>query len=205
MKATVISATLLALAASAAAQRYNTSAPFALKIESANATLDGVYLSSCHAGAAIEELCLAGTTAPGSYGTYYHNTTADLDVEGFHTGPLFWNLPANVDGVLQNVSSGLSFLYRPFGSVALPLLQPGSGEINVGFDADAKLFISNDLIESTFTDSSYPNYTAPFPVYQWFACFNYNLGYYYQSLGWATTGVATNPTCQPVNVTREFI
>ena len=196
---------LLAFAASAVlAQDYNQSAPFNLKLESSDSSIDGIYLYSCHAGAGIEELCLT-TTGGGSPSTFFLNETSYNNVGDFPTGPLVWNLLVNIDNVPTNVSSGMSLNYNPASNVAVPAFTTGYSGQYVGFDADNHLFISAYYDESTFEPGVYPNTTSNFPLYHWQACYNYYGGYYYQALAWVTAGTPYNPTCTAVTVTRTFI
>ena len=144
------------------AQEYNTSAPFALKLESSNANISGTYLSSCHAGAAIEELCLAGTTVPANdYGTYMLNVSTSSGADE-NEGILVWNLPTNS----INVSSGLIFSPSLYSTVVTPLFEPSYSSNTVAFDEDDKLFIySGYYDESTFVAGVYPTQVTPVPLY----------------------------------------
>ncbi|KUI60517.1 hypothetical protein VP1G_07755 [Cytospora mali] len=183
------------------AQEYNTSAPFVLKLDSSNDTIAGQYLGACHAGAAIEELCLSGTEVlANDYGTFTLNVSSSS--ETYETGPLVWNLQTSS----VNVSSGLSFLQDLYSNIALPLFEPSTTNDYVGFDEDDKLFVySGYYNESTFVPGVFPNTTNPVPLYHWYACYMYNLGYYYNALAWVTYGEPANPTCTAVNVTRVFV
>lgn len=159
--------TALALMASlAAAQDFNTSAPFTLVLSSDNDTISGQLLGACHAGAAIEELCLSGTdTTASSYNTFTHNTT-DNNVgsdEAYETGPLVWIL----QGSGFNVSSGLTFNPSLSSNVVAPEFVPGPSNYYVGFDADDKLFVYSPYYDETnFTSDDYPTQVTPVPTYQ---------------------------------------
>lgn len=192
---------LVALTLSAvSAQEYNTSAPFTLKLESDNEDINGQFLGACHAGAAIEQLCLSGTDGtPVNYNTFTLNVTSGST--DFETGPLVWIL----QGADFNLSSGLSFSQNLHSNVAVPSFTPSPSYDYVGFDADNKLFIySAAYDESTFVAGEYPVGQPAVPQYQWYACYTYT-GYYYHALAWATTGDPINPTCEEVNVTRTFV
>jgi hypothetical protein len=210
------------------AQEYNTSAPFTLKLESDNADINGQYLGACHAGAALEQLCLSGTDGtPVNYNTFTLNVTSSST--GFETGPLVWNL----QGDSFNVSSGLAFIQNLHSNVAVPWFTPSPSNDYVGFDADNKLFIySATYDESAFVAGEYPagqptvptyqvsvalspwpgcfvlvclwDHMADLVLFQWYACYTYT-GYYYHALAWATSGKPINPTCEAVNVTRTFV
>ncbi|KAJ0109306.1 hypothetical protein N8I77_007958 [Diaporthe amygdali] len=192
----ILSALLAFTLSAVSAQDFNTSAPFTLKLESDNDDINGQYLGACHAGAAIEQLCLDGTD-----GTPVNYNTFTLNVTSSGTGPLVWIL----QGSGFNLSSGLSFSQTLYSNLAVPWFTPSVSYDYVGFDADNKLFIySGSYDESTFVAGQYPNATAQKPLYQWYACYTYT-GYYYNALAWATTGEPINPTCEAVNVTRTFV
>lgn len=195
-----------AVASLASAQDYNTSAPFTLKITSTtNSTINGQFLEACHAGAAIEQLCLAGTDGtPSDYNTYNLNTTAtDISDEEFETGILTWEL----QGADFNVSEGLVFAPGLTSNVVAPEFEPAeSYDFLVGFDCEDKLFIySSYYDETTFTPDTVPTSVTPEPLYQWYACYTYSSGYYYHVLAWVTVGEPINPTCEAVEVERVFV
>ncbi|KAG6365117.1 hypothetical protein INS49_006724 [Diaporthe citri] len=196
----ILSALLALTLSVVSAQEYNTSAPFTLKLESDNEDLNGQFLGACHAGAAIEQLCLSGTDGtPVNYNTFTLNVTSGST--DFETGPLVWILR----GADFNLSSGLSFSQNLHSNVAVPTFTPSPSYDYVGFDADNKLFIySGPYDESTFVAGEYPVGAPSVPQYQWYACYTYT-GYYYHALAWATTGEPINPTCEEVNVTRTFV
>jgi len=142
--------TVLALAASTAAQEYNQSAPFHLVIISSNATINGSNLISCHEGAAIEGLCAPTTTGltnePGSL--YQFNTTSDQVVANATAG-LEGTLTYELAGGNFNISEPLSLLYYPISNVALPLFEPGTEVQQVAFDECDKLNIQGYLDDTT--------------------------------------------------------
>lgn len=144
------------------AQEFNTSAPFTLKLESDNADINGQYLGACHAGAAIEQLCLDGTDGtPVNYNTFTLNVTSGST--DFETGPLVWIL----QGSGFNLSSGLSFTQNLHSNVAVPEFMPSVSYDYVGFDADNKLFIySGAYDETTFVAGEYPVAAPLTPLYQ---------------------------------------
>jgi hypothetical protein len=40
---------------------------------------------------------------------------------------------------------------------------------------------------------------------QWYVCWQYFTGYYYQSVGWTQVGAPHNPTCEPVDITKVAV
>lgn len=155
----------LAAASVASAQDFNTSEPFSLALSSDVEDVDGSLLYACHAGAAIEALCLEASNATiDSSNTFTHNTTDAIVGEDYAVGPLVWVLQTSS----INVSSGLTFQGTPFDSNVLPpLFFPGPSNDYVGFDDDDKLFIySSYFDESTFEPGVYPTQRTPVPLYQ---------------------------------------
>lgn len=167
-KSTILSALLTALGSFsllASAQIYNTSDPFILQLSSDNATITDQVLAACHAGAAIEELCLAGTdTTPDTSTTFYLNVSASAIVgeDQYETGLLVWTL----HGSGFNLSEALSFSPPLDSNVVSPELLPSDSGTSVGFDDDEKLFIlSSYYDESTFVDGQFPTQITPVPLY----------------------------------------
>lgn len=148
----------------ATAQDYNTSAPFTLRVSSDNDTLEGQYLTSCHAGAAIEALCLGGTKATAtSSNTYFLNTTTssgtDADAD---EGILVWVL----HGSDFNVSSGLGFTPPLTSNVVAPEFEPGPSYNTVGFDEDENLYMpSANYDDADFVPGVTPQPVTPEPLY----------------------------------------
>lgn len=96
----------------------------------------------------------------------------------------------------------MTFTYVPNSNVAAPLFGFEYGT-SVGFDNDGKLFTYAYYDDSTFVPQQQP-VTGHFAYYQWFICWQYLTGYYYQSVGWAMTLPPQNPTCEPVEIFREY-
>lgn len=163
----LITASILLLACSMVLAQ-DSSNLFNLKLESTNTTLDGQLLSACHAGAAIEQLCLAGTDGhPSAFNTFGFNVTitnpSDYS-EAYETGFITWELEASST---VNISSGLSISLALDSNLASPLLNPATGNLVVGFDEANKLFLySGDLNPATYVPVVFPTYTAPRQLYQ---------------------------------------
>ncbi|KAK4221421.1 cell wall protein RHD3 [Podospora fimiseda] len=184
---TIISGTL--------AQKFpNQSAPYNLKLLSDEPTLDGKFLSACHSGAAIEQLCVSNTAATTS-GVFYLNTTDSSTVSGFDTGVLVYNLNYGGDANLI-ASSALRFAFNPATNVVLSYFQPGDEGTDiaiVGLDAESKLFIPS-YVDDVVT----PNGTGLF--YQWHVCNTQFGSYKYLALAWVTYGAPLDGDCKAVNV-----
>ncbi|KAF2835862.1 hypothetical protein M501DRAFT_981125 [Patellaria atrata CBS 101060] len=193
MRSFATASLLLGAATHVAAQYYNQSAPFNLVLKSVNETLDGKYLTPCHSGAAIENLCVYDT--PSAYPYFYnYSDTPDFTSD---SGYLTWDL----HGGNFVVNEPMVFSYNPSSNLALPQLQPGYGELLIAFDEDEKLYVP------AYIDDSVDPIEAgeSFPLYRWFACQTYYSAYRYLALSWQLGNAPPqNPTCQAVNVTRVF-
>jgi hypothetical protein len=210
MKSTTASS-LLALAAastvSAQAPTYtNQSAPFSLQIaNSANASLNGLYLYACHAGAAIEGLCLGATSD--SFSTFYYNTT-DTDVAGSDDGQglLVWNLPITGLPGIDHESQSASLTSNHLGTnVVVPLFGLGDGT-PVHFTDDGKLTIEDYYNDANFVAGQFPSTTTLTVYNNWYVCWtDVGTGYTYQALAWVTAGEPHDPTCQKVDVVRTAL
>ncbi|EGO58266.1 hypothetical protein NEUTE1DRAFT_63973 [Neurospora tetrasperma FGSC 2508] len=209
MKSFTLSGVLAALTATAAvqAQTYSQDGPFNLKLKSDDSSLDGKYLYACHAGAAIESLCLGSTESPAgsSSASFYYNYTVNDNVPS-NSGLLIWNLQANgQDGVIT-VSSPLSFNYDPGSNVATTLFMPStSPSLNVAFDNEDQLFVPTYTDDSKYVPGQYPQNTGAIALQNWQACWAQVGGYYYNVLAWVTSGAPKNPTCKAVKVAKVAV
>lgn len=202
-----VATTLLALSASAFAQYTfdNASAPFALVVDSSNPALDNHVLSACHEGAAIEGLCLGPVYDASTAPTYtFNSSTYDLANPpangGGAVGIVIYQLP--VSGLpTPTEPEGLTLVYNPISNLALPFFEPGTDNvIYFSFDADNKLNLQGVLDNGNTTEEE-----QTVVAYNWQICTTFNAGYSYTALAWIVGGgVANNPTCSPVNVTRVF-
>ncbi|KAK8068342.1 hypothetical protein PG996_007454 [Apiospora saccharicola] len=204
-----LAASLLAFASAGYAQTpQNQTGPFFLHITGIeNKTIDG-YGGACHAGAAIEGLCFDNGPVPtGSnvnYASFYFNYTGNQEVDGAEVGFLSWNLPL-AGGPVSVVPSPMSFTFVPTSNVAQPMFGTSNVGQSVGFDKDGKLFVYGLLDDSTFQPGTRPVASPPKAYYSWFACWQSFTGYYYPSIGWATTLPPHNPTCQAVEITQVMV
>lgn len=92
--------------------------------------------------------------------------------------------------------------YNPTSNVAVPLFEPSISGTFVGFDTDEKLFIAQYLDDTQLATAVV--YDSK-PIYRWAICKTYS-GYYYTTLAWIMgPHSAENPSCQKVNVVRQFV
>jgi len=130
-------ALIVALAASAVAQT-NQSVPFNLKVSSSNSSIDGRYLFTCHAGAALNALCLTTTDV----------TTVNPSTSTFYLNYTRYGEPVNYSdsGVLVNnlkMAPGNSF---PFVSEPMSLLLTAGSNVAVAWFQVRLLYSSTFLV-----------------------------------------------------------
>jgi len=177
-----------ALAASAAAQFLNQTAPFNLFILSSNSTLNGSSLGACHEGAAEEGICLGGLSP---FQLNYTSAQTSTPITGFLTYLL--------EGGNFNLSSPMQLVFSINSNVAVPLFTP-SGAVPVAFNDEERLVIPSDV-----DDTTSPPTIGEEEYERWVVCETY-VGYAYTTLAWVFgNGVAQNPTCQSVEVFRVFV
>ncbi|KAI0481160.1 hypothetical protein GGR56DRAFT_629121 [Xylariaceae sp. FL0804] len=205
-------AVLLGLAASTVSAQQNQTGPFYLHIEgTSNKSING-YAASCHTGAAQEGLCYtAGSSLPTgnaeSYQYYFNYSSYSYGGSGGSSpvvGELVWNLPVTFGNGTQNVSQAMGLEFLVNSNVAAPLFGFDYG-MSVGFDEDDKLFGSAYYDDATFVPGVFPESAESgdeLQLYQWYLCWQYFTGYYYQSIGWTTAGEPHNPTCEAVSITK---
>ncbi|KAB5558161.1 hypothetical protein GE09DRAFT_102462 [Coniochaeta sp. 2T2.1] len=215
MRATITPGLLALVAASStvsAQQQTNQSAPFALQIaNAANASLNGVYLFACHAGAAIEGLCLSDVTP--NYDFFFNTTDTNNPDDSQYTDPshgqLVWNLPISNNPEITQVSEPLNLQSYSLGTnVIAPLFMPQSSNTVFRFADDNKLTIVTSYNDADLQAGVFPPSSPNQQFYtwnNWYICWgNVGVSYYYEALNWVTAGEPHNPTCQKVDVVRVF-
>ncbi|QSZ32456.1 hypothetical protein DSL72_002030 [Monilinia vaccinii-corymbosi] len=202
MRTSFITAALLAAATTQVTAQYlNQSEPFTLVLLSSDDTLNGVTLSPCHEGAAIEAFCLgARISEPDTtFSSYNFNTSSfnsGVNTTIGQTGYLTWVLR----GGNFNLSSPMGLGYSATSNVAIPLLTPPSASTTpVAFDESNLLniqgYVDDTTSPTTFRTQAY---------YRWYVCKTF-WGYAYTTLAWGVgKGDPQNPTCVAVNVKRVF-
>jgi hypothetical protein len=196
---------LLALGVSAVHAQMNQTGPFLMHIKGTEpgSTIDG-YGSGCHIGAALEALCYSSGPAPtgdeaASYSFYFNYTDENKDGD-LQVGGLIFNLPIN-----PPLSSGMSLWYQSHSNMASPTFSPNSGSFSTGFDEDNKWFGWSYYDDATFKPRDPPELGNGTIDYDWYVCWQYFSGYYYNSVGWSLYGAPKNPTCEHVEITRVML
>ncbi|TDZ18519.1 hypothetical protein C8034_v006710 [Colletotrichum sidae] len=201
MKAAVLA--LLGAVATVAAQSVN-EGPFSLMY----AASDGVpvYLYACHSGAAQSGLCAEGDDVSLPEGQhhkfYFDGTQSWIEEQQLTLGALWWNLPTQQ----VTVRLGLQLTLQYLSNAAVPIFSPGDGALrSFVFDSDNNLHLfarQNDELAVPHWSNPYDNADA---YTRWYVCWTFVGNYFYKSLAWVTSGYPTNPTCERVNVFREFV
>ncbi|KAI1460604.1 hypothetical protein F4805DRAFT_416447 [Annulohypoxylon moriforme] len=140
-----LSTLLLGLAATAVSAQ-NQTGPFYLQIiGQQNSSIIG-YAASCHAGAALEGLCMGANQVPDSQVNsyqYWFNFTGSPSVGNFPVGQLIWKLPyTDGSGNTGLEPQALDLEYTVNSNVASTIFGLSglySSGLNVGFDGDGKL------------------------------------------------------------------
>ncbi|KAI0155519.1 hypothetical protein BJ166DRAFT_336404 [Pestalotiopsis sp. NC0098] len=205
----MLSALLLACAATVTA--FNATGPYGLHITGKeDSSIDG-YAGACHAGAAIEGLCyIAGelndTTSYQQFNfnySSYDSTTGEV----YPYGWLEWELPlSSGDGETTSVPSALQIGLNLGSNVNVALFYPGYDDFTtLQKSENGTLYVSGGVDDTQNTDT-YPNPV----VYQgnltnWYLCYQFTGGYYYQSIAWVNSQPPQNPTCAPVDLTLETL
>ncbi|KUJ23707.1 uncharacterized protein LY89DRAFT_981 [Mollisia scopiformis] len=196
MRASIITSILAFAASSVTAQYLNQSAPFYLVLSSRNTSFDGVSLSTCHEGAAIEGLCL-GSQLSNTSVTYTFNTSSFLTPDPVLGTP--GSLNYELEGGNFNLSSPMTISSPITTNVAVPLFTPSESFTEVGFDNENKLYVYG-----TIDDTVSPPVYKVQAFYRWYVCLT-NAGYTYTTLSWVVGPHSPeNPSCQEVEVKRVF-
>ncbi|KAG5935346.1 hypothetical protein E4U59_005673 [Claviceps monticola] len=174
------------------------SRPFQLVISSRKKGIDGRIFNTCHAGAAVETICLY----QGNWELFRLNSTQDVQntqaPPGGVSGILTWDMHTK-----PPILSSMSLSINPASNVALPLLTTGvkSAQL-VGFDVD-----DNMIIVSFVNDTVTPYATQiGYALQNWYLCVTRYSAYTYHTLAW-TLGreKPQNPTCVKITVKRKFV
>ncbi|KAK3692917.1 hypothetical protein B0T22DRAFT_448564 [Podospora appendiculata] len=195
-------ATVLATTSSDDPVQQQSTAVF-LKIASSNATIDGMFLSAYHIGAAQQTLGLFyGPPQPNDTSAIFYWNTTVTDGVAADVGVLYWTMPA-----AGNLTAwfSLDFAYTSGTNVVGTSVSAGSGAQGVGWDNNDRLFVDGTMVD----DSNFVPEDHPVPIYpigirlqQWHACWILFAPYYYYALAWVTAEMPHNPTCQPVSVVK---
>lgn len=168
-----------------------------------------VYGGACHAGAAIEALCVTAT-ADGEYNQFYYNYSAyDSNTgEVYQPGLVTWLLPyTGPDGALAYESEALAFEINFASNVFQGIFSPGvgTGSFLSFYPENGTLYVASAVDDSSF------NATTPSPtpylsdLSRFYLCYQSYSGYYYQSIAWVASDPPHNPSCEPVDLSLVTI
>ncbi|KAK4087937.1 hypothetical protein PCL_06652 [Purpureocillium lilacinum] len=191
----------LLLSGLAAAQDVQ-SKPFNLVLQSSDKSLNGQQLAACHSGAAIESLCLAGSSGAKFFLNTTQGSTSPLK-QYDPAGVLIWNLPIGGDGGVE--SEPMSFYTDPSTNVALPLFEPGYGRQYVAAESKTGRLAVLSYLDDSHTPPTGDKVRA---LSNWYVCQSYYTGYQYRTLNWVLGNGSQkpqNPSCVKVEVQRKFV
>ena len=142
---------------------------------------------------------------------YYDYSSYDSDSgEVYQPGFISWLLEyQDQDGNTQTQKEPLQFIPSWGSNVAQGLFQPTEEYTYIYFtdkeDTPKTLYMSGGYDDSHF-NATPPNPPPMLPdLENWHLCYQYNGGYYYRSIAWVFTQPPQNPSCEPVDLTIEFI
>ena len=174
--------------------------PFHLVIKSSNPDLDGQQVSSCHVGAAIQNVCLLGRD---NGATFYFNTTegSTSPIDGYEPASVLgWDLPAGN----ETYPLGMRFYVDPSTNVAQLMFQPSYEVSYITVDQDDNLAVFSNL-DDTVTP---PKTVDTYGLHKWYVCETTYSGYQYKTLNWVVGNANVepqNPSCTKIGVHREYI
>ncbi|KAI8627891.1 hypothetical protein F5Y19DRAFT_465512 [Xylariaceae sp. FL1651] len=180
------------------------SAPFNLVLSSTvNTTLNGLKLSGCHSGAAIEALCIdvASVSTPEFQNFYFNTSTTPPDPNSLEVGLLTRYEPG-----LPAYSESMALLYNTASNLAFPMIWPGDDMRQaVAFTTEDLLAVPATVNDAITPPGPYRTGTT-FWDNRWAICETYFQSYTYTALQWVLgSGQPQNPSCQAVTVKRVFV
>ncbi|KAI1373845.1 hypothetical protein F4677DRAFT_428432 [Hypoxylon crocopeplum] len=190
----------------ASAQSYpNQSAPFNLVLQSSeNSTLNGMKLSACHTGAAVESLCLDVSSSEPQWQTFYFNASAEAPTDPNYliAGLVTWTFTGGIPVFTQNTAIG--FNYNPASNLVFPIFNLGVQQ-TFSFTEDGFLAVGANINDAVSPPEPFENYIT-YLVDRWAICKTYQQGYGYTALQFVMGDQGPqNPSCQLVTVKREFV
>jgi len=196
MKVLSVASALVTFLASSTLVDAKLSKPFYLVAISDNDKVNGTAFDACHSGAAIEGLCVGFKIGKTKKEFISYRLRTDSGEPNF--GALEWTLISGKD----HEKELMQFYLDPSTNVALPLFEPTEEPTNVGFDSEDRMYLSSGLDDTV----SPPTFTHVRKLYRWYTCKTYYTGYTYKTLNWVQGKYPPeNPTCEKVEVVRQFV
>ncbi|KAI0179795.1 hypothetical protein GGR52DRAFT_213411 [Hypoxylon sp. FL1284] len=188
------------------AQNASEPAPFNLILQSEDSTLDGLQLGACHAGAAVEALCVHANLTDPMFLTFFFNESAPQsdDPAFLPSGLLTWTFTGGTPVFTQNTA--VTFMINPASNLAFPLVWPATDVAQQFSFADGDLLAVQANIDDTLNPPEpFDNYVT-YITDRFAVCKTYWQGYGYTALQYVL-GVEKpqNPSCQAVTVKRVFL
>jgi hypothetical protein len=140
-----------------------------------------------------------------TYQQFYFNYSSYDPTTGevYPYGWLEWELPFNDgSGTIQTAPSALQIELNLGSNVNAAILFVGISEYtSLQHYDNGTLYISGGPDDSSF-NATYPDPPAYLGnLTNWYLCYQFTGGYYYQSIAWVTSQPPRNPSCEPVDLT----
>ncbi|KAI1388658.1 uncharacterized protein F4822DRAFT_403465 [Hypoxylon trugodes] len=184
----------------------NQSAPFNLVLSSDNSTLNGLKLAACHAGAAVEALCLDESVQTPEFQTFFFNSSAEApsDPNYLQSGYVTWTFTGGTPPFTSNTA--LAFLYNEGSNLAFPLIWPSDTIAqSVSFTEDDLLAVGTNVNDAISPPGPFPN-SVEYLTDRWAICKTYWQSYGYVALQYVLGNQKPqNPSCQLVTVKRVWV
>ncbi|KAI2634101.1 hypothetical protein GGS26DRAFT_30355 [Hypomontagnella submonticulosa] len=184
----------------------NQSAPFNLVLSSDNSTLNGVKLTACHSGAAVESFCFFEGSSEPQFQTFYFNGSADAPTNpGYlYDGLITWTFTGGQPVFTQNTA--MTFFYNAASNLAFPIIWPSSDNAQpVSFTEDDLLAVGANINDAIAPPEPFENYIT-YLTNRWVVCETYWQGYGYTALQYVLGDQKPqNPSCQAVTVKRVWL
>ncbi|KAK4553206.1 hypothetical protein LTR86_009736 [Recurvomyces mirabilis] len=202
MKVTLFSIASGLLLFGASAQDYLVQSPaFSLELLSDDTDLNGAFLSTCHVGAALEQLCILSgdsTSILDAEVFYFNISSSDDGQQAENPGLVTFSLPYTGSNGSATVSEPLGIFPNIGDTLATVELTPGGIDGSTGGSVLA--FDDDELLNVPWNAAATDGQAF---LYSWYIC-NATLTFY-PTLYWVVgSGAPSDPTCCPVNVTRVW-
>ncbi|KAH8664513.1 hypothetical protein BX600DRAFT_550538 [Xylariales sp. PMI_506] len=188
---------------------FNATGPWAIQVTGKEDSSINGYASACHSGAAIEALCYEETLLDlgNEYADFYYNYTSYDSTTGEVSQPglITWLLPYNEGNTTSYETEALQIELNYASNVNAALFYPGdeTGASFYYYPDNGTLYIAGGVDDSSFNATEPEIFPSAGALTNFYLCWQYIDGYYYQSIAWVTSSPPHNPSCEPVNLSLK--